>query len=177
MLYIQNSRIILLEKSNSNIKDTFFTLSSGLKPMVDFKKYPDNYFLFKGEDFYFQFNYKTGEFKYSGNKVGAVLKKAANISSIETHHFIKDMVEKYFLLKFTTLWFSGKRTRHEVENDVRLEIKSFKALAKSNEPSLIITTKKDIVQEIRFNDMPERARIAGERVRMNRQQRLRFGLI
>ena len=94
------------QELNKPVKPTaeqrFLQLCEGLTIKIDKEKYPNSIFFFKGNDFFFEYNSKSGSLWCSRNRVWSFLEKEYSLNYNEIESLIKDMLEKHFNLRGVT---------------------------------------------------------------------------
>lgn len=87
-----------MEKKYELLEGKFNELILGLTRNVDFEQWPNRIFLFRGDDFLFEYSLDTGYLGCQLVKVWNILKFEGRYNLYEINSFIKTKVKEYFKL-------------------------------------------------------------------------------
>lgn len=83
-------------------KQRFKEFLQGLEIKINLKEYPDSIFFFKGDDYYFEYDWKNKRFWVSYDRVWKVFQEEYNMKYYEIQSLIKTQMEQDFKLEGIT---------------------------------------------------------------------------
>ena len=114
-----------IERQKNNTPENLFKeLIKGIdinKPVVDFEKYPNSIFWFKGDKLVFEYNLKNHDFWIDYDEIWSKFYPFFNDNYYDVQTFMKVQVEEHFKLKGVTPNYTKLLTLIVVEEHFKLK--------------------------------------------------------